>query len=104
MDLMNDYGNENWLQQVRSASDSVPCGEREGSRTALPLQVINEGTAHNAFEAVNRELMHAVQELELDIMIEATRALVQATLSLASILARKSLSLRCAPLAVDNSP
>ena len=33
-------------------------------------QVINEGTAHAQFEQVNRELMQAVQELELDIMIE----------------------------------
>ena len=38
-------------------------------------QVINEGTAHAQFEAVNRELMQAVQELELDIMIEARSVL-----------------------------
>jgi len=47
VDLINDYGNENWLQRV-----------------------INDGTAHEDFDRVNRELMQAVQELELDIMIE----------------------------------
>ena len=49
VDLMNDYGNENWLQRV-----------------------INDGTAHDGFEQVNKELMQAVQELELDIMIEVS--------------------------------
>lgn len=47
VDLINDYGNENWLQRV-----------------------ISDGTAQTAFDQVNRDLMHAVNELQLDIMIE----------------------------------
>lgn len=47
VDLISEYGHENWLQKV-----------------------IQEGAASSAFEECNRELMQAIQELELDIMIE----------------------------------